>query len=317
MFAESKLIIESENCPDWHPPPSVLGHRGRRDNYRHNKHVIKRRPVSFDFQTDLNLWPLCSSLAAKLFETRFAFFFSLQVFSWFINARNVRKRNEDDEVVTWTSWQWRVSVRCDVWQGTDSRWSPHSWQCPRDILFVSSNCQEFRDNTDSSGRLIRISVSLVISTHSLPPHPEEGWQYQSLTFSGALQMFSEYTVQMSKYSQCPFCSAKNRPGNGGYWSGTVCIVAHLIIETQGPHPELVSCHEGDNGWGRHERSRHQWHLALHCQPGTMTPSVSISDASSRILSHDFIELDLNLKLVLTVKLIFLVINSICFVWVAP
>ena len=46
-------------------------------------------------------------------------------------------------------------------------------------------------------------------------------------------MFSEYTVQMSKYSQCPFCSAKNRPGNGGYWSGTVCIVAHLIIETQG------------------------------------------------------------------------------------
>ena len=28
-------------------------------------------------------------------------------------------------------------------------------------------------------------------------------------------------------------SAKNRPGSGGYWSGTVGIIAHLIIETQG------------------------------------------------------------------------------------
>ena len=48
-------------------------------------------------------------------------------------------------------------------------------------------------------------------------------------------MFSEYRVQMSKYSQCPFCSPHCCPPriDPGYWSGTVCIVAHLIIETQG------------------------------------------------------------------------------------
>ena len=94
MFAESKLIIESENCPDWHQPPSVSGQRGRRDNYRHNKHVIKRGPVSFDFQTDLNLWPLCSSLAAKLFETRFAFLFlfrcSLEFWTWGMSEKGMR-----------------------------------------------------------------------------------------------------------------------------------------------------------------------------------------------------------------------------------
>ena len=196
MFAESKLIIESENWPDWHPPPSVPGQRGRLDNYRYNKHVIKRRPESVDFQTDLNLWLLFSSFAGKFLKP--GLLFSSSGVLWILTLEECQ--NKEWRGGWWschlgpTSWQWRVSVRCDVWQGTRSRWSPHSWQCPRDILFVSSNCQEFRDNIDSSVRLIRILVSLVISTHSLPPHSEEGWQYQSLTFSGALQMFTEYWV---------------------------------------------------------------------------------------------------------------------------
>lgn len=203
-----------------------------------------------------------------------------QVFHW---TRNVRVRDEDDNVVTWASWQWRVSVRCDVWQGTRSRWSPHYWQCPRDILLVSSNCQEFWDNTKPSVRLIKISFFSDLDTFS-----------SSFLTGGRLaksfinifrwpadvhwiQTLNEQIFSMPILS-ASLLSAKNSPEDGEHWSGNVGIVAHLIIETQGPHPELVSCHEDDNGWRRPETGRHQYHLALHCHAGTITSSVSISDA---------------------------------------
>ena len=61
MFAESKLIIESENWPSWHPPPSVRVRGADTDNYRHNKHVIKTETSViwfsdwFEFMTLLQL----------------------------------------------------------------------------------------------------------------------------------------------------------------------------------------------------------------------------------------------------------------------
>ena len=194
MFAESKLIIESENCLDWHPPPSVRVRGADTDNYRHNKHVIKQRPVSFDFQTDLNLWLFCS-LSWKIWTELGTKHFCLHFFRCSIElgmsgwGMRMIMLSPSPGLVT-------VMCECQVWHVSvtrSSRWSPHSWQCPVTSYLCPVIVRNSGTTQNSSVRLIKISFFSCLDTFSSSSLTRR-LVNQSLTFSGAMQMFSEYKI---------------------------------------------------------------------------------------------------------------------------
>ena len=179
--------------------------------------------------------------------------------------------------VTLVSWQWRVSVRCDVWQGTRSRWSPHSWQCPRDILFVSSNCQEFWDNTKPSVRLIKISFfsdldtfsssflnggRLVKSVINIFRWPADVQWIQSLNE----QIFSMSILSAS------LLSAKNSPGGWGalVWKCWYCRA-------------FDNRDTGATSWAGQLSRGWQWVTATWDGPTLVTSNVTLSRRHNHII----------------------------------